>query len=148
MAKDNNIFLINEAIPKAFIPTPPKQGELYCVSFSEYQKIYTLLKTNSPSTIHIYDYTHVPTQKPGHLFFINDHINRIGENPFIGAQNHFNIDFINTEFLYAQKENGIITCSCGSHQPHGQHPSSYIANVVVLAHILKYQIEGFLINME
>ena len=70
----------------------------YIIPFDDYDAIYNILKQhlNSPSKqiLKIYDYT-TGLNSPGEIFPVNDHINRIGHNPFIGKQHFFDIDFIN-----------------------------------------------------
>ena len=38
------------------------------------------------------------------------------DNPFIGKQQEYGIDFINIEHLYTQHKKGVITNSCGDHK--------------------------------
>ena len=83
----------------------------------------------------------------GKIFSVNDHVNRIGTNPFIGQQERFGIDFINIEKLYTQKEMGIITNSCGGKDLFGDFPSTYLANIATMAQVLEFKIEAYLINI-
>ena len=147
------IQLFNQMIPEELINLRIKsnknKSDVLC--FNKYDLIYEKLKKNNLKTqkykIQIYDYT-VGYNQPGKIFTVNDHINRIGHNPFIGQQHKFNIDFINVEKLYLQKEKGIITNSCGKHLSNKfSYPSSYLANIAIIASILKYKIEGYLINI-
>ena len=123
----------------------------YIIPFDDYDAIYNILKQhlNSPSKqkLKIYDYT-TGLNAPGEIFPVNDHINRIGHNPFIGKQQFFDIDFINVEQLYIQHKTGIITNSCGKVlETKLSFPSSYLANVATIGLILNYQIEGYLIHV-
>ena len=79
---------------------------------------------------------------------VNDHINRIGHNPFIGNQQNYNIDFINIENIYKQHPNGVTTNSCGNQQMIEPHPSTHLANIAILAHLLGYTINAHLVQTE
>ena len=123
----------------------------YVIPFNDYEGLYKLLhqnrKASSVQLLKIYDYT-IGLKRPGELFPVNDHINRIGHNPFIGKQQFFNIDFINVEHLYAQHKHGITTNSCGETlEPSLSFPSSYLANIAMMGLILNYKIEGYLIHV-
>ena len=123
----------------------------YIIPFNDYEALYNLLHQNrknpSVQTLKIYDYT-TGLKRPGELFPVNDHINRIGHNPFIGKQQFFDIDFINVEHLYVQHKHGITTNSCGETlEPNLSFPSSYLANIAMMGLILNYKIEGYLIHV-
>ena len=149
MATDKLILLNNQ-----IKTTPPqlKRFRFMKNNFFDYLTINTFLLQNQPTSKHIdiYDITH-NLEYPNHtIFFINDHINRIGENPFIGKQQFFNIDFINIENLYLQNKTGITTTCYGNRyairNTTAEFPSTYIANIATLAHIHEYTITGHLIN--
>ena len=123
----------------------------YVLPFFDYDAIYNILKDHLKDSqnqkLKIYDYT-IGLKTPGEVFPVNDHINRIGHNPFIGKQQLFNIDFINVEQLYVQHATGIITNSCGKElEPNLPFPSSYLANIAMIGLILNYKIEGYLIHV-
>ena len=123
----------------------------YVLPFSDYDAIYNILKDHLKDSqnqkLKIYDYT-IGLKNPGEVFPVNDHINRIGHNPFIGKQQFFNIDFINVEQLYVQPATGIITNSCGKELDLNlPFPSSYLANIAMIGLILNYKIEGYLIHV-
>ena len=123
----------------------------YVLPFSDYDAIYNILKGHLKDSqnqkLKIYDYT-IGLKTPGEVFPVNDHINRIGHNPFIGKQQFFNIDFINVEQLYVQHATGIITNSCGKELDLNlPFPSSYLANIAMIGLILNYKIEGYLIHV-
>ena len=154
MGKDHKyIQLFNSNIPEQFRDLAIKKFNLpnYSIAFNNYNMIYKILQKNQPTTqkisLKIYDST-IGLNQPGKIFRVNDHINRIGDNPFIGRQQLFNIDFINVEKLYIQKPNGIITNSCGERpQDDFVYPSTHLANIAMLGFILNYQIEGYLIHV-
>ena len=149
MAQDLQLF--NQLIPQEFIKTQINSNDLYYkLIFNDYHTVYELLKkqkTQSQQTLKIYDYTK-GLNSPGELFLVNDHINRIGHNPFIGKQNFFNIDFINVEQLYKQHKNGITANSCGQTlSTKLKYPTSYLANIAMMGLVLDYKIEGYLIHV-
>ena len=123
----------------------------YVIPFDDYDVIYNILNTHlnssSKQVLKIYDYT-TGLNTPGEIFPVNDHINRIGHNPFIGKQKIFDIDFINVEQMYVQHKTGIITNSCGKTlETKLPFPSSYLANIAMIGLILNYKIEGYLIHV-
>ena len=144
MDKGLNMYIINKHIPKQLIKTPLENIAHY-IDFENYIKIEQILKTTKASIVKIYDLTQT-TAAVGSIFSVNEHINRIGDNPFIGNQQHFNIDFINIEKLYTQTASGIITNSCGAHAAFGKYPSTHLANIAIMAHVFKFKIEAFLVN--
>ena len=153
----DSLILINATLNPDLCPIrPPGEPKLKRVPFSNYQAIYKILYTHTkPITtdtknLKIYDVTYNPPEKNNTIFSINDHINRIGSNPFIGNQNFFNIDFINVENVYKKKRNGVITTSYGDrykkYKNKSIQPSTHIANIAVLAHIQNYTVSGYLVN--
>ena len=154
MGKDHKfIQLFNRNIPAHFRDLAIKKSNLphYSIAFNNYNMIYNTLQKNQPTTqkisLKIYDST-TGLDRPGQILRVNDHINRIGDNPFIGRQKLFNIDFINVEKLYVQKSNVIITNSCGERPSNDFiYPSSHLANIAMIGFILNYQIEGYLIHV-
>ncbi len=134
------------------ISTPPfsvKNKNQY--DFFNYSDIHNFfLKLQQPNIVHIFDITHNTNHPNRSIFFVNDHINKIGENPFIGHQDFFNIDFINVENLYIQSSLGVITTCYGErynkNKTNAEFPSTYLANVAALAHISQIKIKAHLIN--
>ena len=153
----DSLILVNTALSlDLFLTRPPGASRLKHVPFSNYQTIYEILYTHKkPITtdtkiLKIYDITHVSEKPLDTIFPVNDHINRIGNNPFIGQQKFFNIDFINVEQIYVPDPKGVTTTSYGGryeqHKTHKNFPSTHIANIATLAHIQSYIVEGYLIN--
>ena len=129
-----------------------KGTTLRCL-LSDYENIYVFLKNNKKATkqtLHIFDVTHIEQITNNDILEVNDHINRIGENPFIGNQAKYNIDFINVEHLYEQTNRGVITNSLGPeynrYKNKVQYPSTYLANISALGKICKYKIKAYLVN--
>ena len=146
MAHDNLKIISNQ------INSPAITKGLQTYNFSNYTKLHNvfLKYKKTIKTIQIYDITYSPKHEDQTLFSVNDHINRTGHNPFIGQQKFFNIDFINVEKIYLQKELGVTTTSCANRYEKEKKlhpfPSTYIANISALAHIHQYKVGGFLVN--
>ena len=147
MAQDLKLQLINSSVPSQFLKRLTLRSS-HQMLFNNYLEIQTILKNNRQAykSLEIYDQT-LGMNKPGKIFRVNDHINRIGHNPFIGNQSFFNIDFINVTKLYTQHPKGIITNSCGDTlSTKLPFPSSHLANIAIMGHIFKYKIYGYLIH--
>ena len=146
MAHDNLKIINNQ------INNPVIAASLETYNFSNYLKLHNIFLKNKhkTQTIQIYDITYNPKHETQKIFSINDHINRIGHNPFIGQQNFFDVDFINVENIYLQTKLGVVTTSCGNKYEKEKKlhpfPSTYISNISALAHIHQYKVEGFLVN--
>ena len=90
MDNENNLYLINNQVSVLRIPHKPPPEHTHTVSFNDYNQIELLLKNLKNITVHFYDYT--TTRKTAdQIFYVNDHVNRSGCNPFIGHQKQFNI---------------------------------------------------------
>tara|TARA_B100000029_G_scaffold491213_1_gene551118 strand:- start:482 stop:934 length:453 start_codon:yes stop_codon:yes gene_type:complete len=149
---DQDLQLFNNKITQQTIEKSILNNcKYYVTPFDDYSTIYNILsqhhRPQKKQLLKIYDYT-TGLQTPGEIFPVNDHINRIGHNPFIGKQQFFEIDFINVEKLYVQHPAGVITNSCGKAlNTNLPFPSSYLANIAMLGLILNYKIEGYLIHV-
>jgi len=147
MAQDN-LKVINNKITGTFMINAVLEKH----NLANYTKLHRLFlkHKNSIQKVQIYDITYRPNDTDQKIFSINDHMNRIGENPFVGKQGFFNIDFINVEKIYLQTKTGVTTTSCGDRYDVEKKlhlfPSTYIANISALAHIHQYTVEGFLVN--
>lgn len=144
------IKLINKDIPLHNIDFSIKEKNVYIVDFKKYKVIESILIKNKEKgfkKLSIYDITKNKNKKEGKILKINDHINRIGTNPFIGKQSKYDIDFINIENLYYQEEKGVTTYSCGDKvNINLSHTSSHLANIATLGKVFNFQIKGFLVN--
>tara|TARA_B100000575_G_scaffold75126_1_gene58626 strand:- start:2136 stop:2579 length:444 start_codon:yes stop_codon:yes gene_type:complete len=146
MEQENKLILINKNINEKFLNEKKKNSKARILDFSDYKLIEKVLRNNKNRQLEIYDVTQTNDQKE--LTPINDHINRIGHNPFIGKQKEYEIDFINIERLYTQHKKGVVTNSCGDQKQILPHPSTHIANIATLAYILNYKIEAYLVHTE
>ena len=143
MDNAHNIYLINHNISSNLVSFA--EENTYYIDFKNYIEIEQFLRTKEPTTINIYDQTQTQDEV-GTIIPVNDHINRIGDNPFIGKQKHFGVDFINIEKLYTQDAHGITTNSCGCHAAQGKYPSTHLANIAIMAHVFKFTVKAFLVN--
>ncbi len=146
MEQENKLILINKDIDENFLNEKTKNEKAHIVDFSDYKLIEKTLMHNKTKQLEIYDITYAVNQKGP--IPINDHVNRIGHNPFIGKQKEYGIDFINIEHLYTQHKKGVITNSCGDHKKITPYPSTHIANIATLAYILNYKIDAYLVHTE
>ena len=146
MAKENKIIIINNKAQKSFINKKKETEKVYTADFGNYQTIEKFLRENQTKNLELYDVTN--SKLNNSALPVNDHINRIGHNPFIGNQQNYNIDFINIEHIYKQHPNGVTTNSCGNQQMIEPHPSTHLANIAILAHLLGYTISAHLVQTE
>tara|TARA_B100000683_G_C12286096_1_gene471965 strand:- start:30 stop:473 length:444 start_codon:yes stop_codon:yes gene_type:complete len=146
MAKENKIIIINNKAQKSFINKKKETEKVYTADFGNYQTIEKFLRENQTKNLELYDVTNYKLNNSA--LPVNDHINRIGHNPFIGNQQNYNIDFINIEHIYKQHPNGVTTNSCGNQQMIEPHPSTHLANIAILAHLLGYTISAYLVQTE
>jgi hypothetical protein len=144
------IKLINKDIPLHNIDFTVEEEYIYIVDFKKYNVVESILIKNKEKgfkKLSIYDITNHRNKKDRKTVAVNDHINRIGFNPFIGKQSNYNIDFINIEKLYYQTEKGVTTYSCGEKENHNlTYTSTHLANIATLGKIFNFQIKGFLVN--
>ena len=144
--EQDSIILINKDIDP-FLITQQKSTQ---INFFNYTDIYETLCQKRAKSLKIYDITYNPKLLHHTIIPINDHINRIGSNPFIGKQKFYNIDFINVEQIYSANPQGVVTTSYGTryeeHKTTTPYPSTHIANIAALAHIQSYKIQGYLVN--
>ena len=82
MAKENKIIIINNKAQKSFINKKKETEKVYTADFSNYKTIEKFLRENQTKSLEIYDIT--SSKLNNSVLPVNDHINRIGHNPFIG----------------------------------------------------------------
>jgi len=146
---DQEIKLINKAISLDKIGFSLKDENIYIVDFKKYDVVENILIKNKDEGIinlSIYDITNIKNKIDRKILSVNDHVNRIGTNPFIGKQSKYNIDFINIETLYYQTAQGVTTYSCGNKiNSTLPYPSTHLANLATLGKIFNFEIKGFLV---
>jgi len=133
---DQEIKLINKEISLDKIGFSLEEENIYHVDFKKYDVVENILIKNKDKEIinlSIYDITTIKNNTDRKMLSVNDHVNRIGANPFIGKQSKYNIDFINIEKLYYQTEQGVTTYSCGNKiNVNLPYPSTHLANLATL----------------
>ena len=143
------IKLINKEISLDQTGFSLEHENIYIVDFKKYDIVESILIKNKDKGINnlsIYDITNIKNKTDRKILSVNDHVNRIGTNPFIGKQSKYNIDFINIEKLYYQTEQGITTYSCGNKTNFNlPYPSTHLANLATLGKIFNFEIKGFLV---
>ena len=98
--------------------------------------------------ISVYDITQNSKLEKKTYLPVNDHINCTGSNPLVGRQKKLGIDFVDMTNVYKQRDDGIITHSCGGKLNHKfKYPSHYLAHFIILARTFKFKaIAAYLIN--
>jgi len=146
---DQEIKLINKEISLDQIGFSLEHENIYIVDFKKYDIVESILIKNKDKGINnlsIYDITNIKNKTDRKILSVNDHVNRIGTNPFIGKQSKYNIDFINIEKLYYQTAQGVTTYSCGNKiNSTLPYPSTHLANLATLGKIFNFEIKGFLV---
>ena len=88
MEPENKIYLINKNIKPELLDININLNKVYYIDFADYTQIQLILQKAPANTILIYDQT-ITTDPIGTTYSVNDHINRIGHNPFIGHQKEY-----------------------------------------------------------
>ena len=118
------------------------------LDFSDTEKCINFLNQNKKEIISVYDITKTITLPHKSSIPVNDHINCTGMNPLVGRQKQLNIDFIDMSCIYKQRNNGVVSHSCGQFLDFQYNfPTHFLAHLVILARTLHAPlIEGYLIN--
>jgi len=102
-------------------------------------------------TLEVYDITQNNKTPQGHVFNVNDHVNKTGKNPLITTKNKPR--FIDMSNVYFKHTEGIITTSPGKHYDKQKNKTEFPSTEIALIPIwcrrfgLDVQIKGFLINV-
>ena len=125
---------------------PKEEKNLFVTTAEEVEKIIKTKKTQ----ICIYDLTHVPQAKNQEIFFVNNHINKSGTNPFL-LQTRKKIKFHDITEIYLQHPKGKTTICLGKRynkeKENHHYPSSCLAHVAIELATKGYKnIQGKLIN--
>ena len=83
--------------------------------------------------------------------YVNNHINKSGENPLRGNQKIATSPFFDITSLYLQKNKGVVTTGLGKkyldERKKHKYPSTHLASIAILCKALGFsKIEGQLIN--
>ena len=84
-------------------------------------------------------------------FYVNNHVNKSGENPMRGNQKIATSPFFDITSLYLQKNRGVVTTGLGNkylgERKKHKYPSTHLASIAILCKALGFsKIEGQLIN--
>ncbi len=146
MEQENNIKIIHQDL---FVK---KEEETMVFVFSCVDKkmIEFLLNKDRNKTISIIDKTFYKNKKIAKTY-VNNHVNKTGENPMRANQAISISPFFDITSLYLQSKAGITTTSLGNKyfemKNKTQHPSTYMSNVAILCRALGFKkIKGILIN--
>ena len=85
-------------------------------------------------------------------FYVNNHVNKSGENPVRGNQKIALSPFFDITSLYLQKNKGVITTGLGKkylgERNKHKYPSTHLVSIAILCKALGFSvIEGQLINV-
>ena len=118
------------------------------LDFSKTEECIAFLSSVKDKGISIYDITQNKELDFETMIYVNDHVNCTGSNPLVGRQQKLGIDFVDMTNAYKQKNDGIVTHSCGERlNLQFDFPSHYLAHIIVLAQTLKFKfIKAYLIN--
>ncbi len=84
-------------------------------------------------------------------FYVNNHVNKSGENPLRGNQEIALSPFFDITSLYLQNKKGVVTTGLGKkylgERNEHRYPSTYMVSIAILCKALGFnKIEGQLIN--
>ncbi len=84
-------------------------------------------------------------------FYVNNHVNKSGENPLRGNQKIATSPFFDITSLYLQKNKGVVTTGLGKkyldERKKHKYPSTHLVSIAILCKALGFsKIEGQLIN--
>jgi hypothetical protein len=118
------------------------------LDFNNSEACIDFFKIIDKEEISIYDITQNRDLDDKTYLSVNDHINCTGSNPLVGRQKKLGIDFVDMSTVYKQRDNGIITHSCGGKLNNKfKYPSHYLAHFIILARTFKFKrISAYLIN--
>ena len=135
----SDVFLKEEETKKVFVYS--------CINE---KMIQFLLKVKNKNKIIIKDKTffNAPNKQE---FFVNNHVNKTGENPIRGRQSLSREPFFDITGLYFYQKKGVITTSCGKKylkmKKKQKYPSTYMSNIAILCRAVGFKkIIGILIN--
>ena len=85
-------------------------------------------------------------------FYVNNHVNKSGENPLRGKQEIALSPFFDITSLYLQNKKGVVTTGLGKkyldEKNNHKYPSTHLVSIAILCKALGFnKIEGQLINV-
>ena len=147
MEKDNNHYFIHKDLSPLF------SKKEHCFFYSKIEKtlIDEVLSLKKTKKIIIIDKTFYIKNKKIKKFYVNNHVNKTGENPLRGRQKIAEQPFFDITGLYKKREKGITTVGLGKkylkEKNKHEYPSTYLLNIAILCKAAGFKkVEGLLIN--
>lgn len=148
MEKDNSYYFIHEDL--SFLYSIKDS----CFFYTKIDKtlIETILSLKKTKKIIIIDKTFCVKNKEIKKFYVNNHVNKTGENPLRGRQKIAEQPFFDITEIYKKKEKGVTTTGLGKkylkEKKKHKYPSTYLLNISILCKAVGFKkVEGILINV-
>ena len=114
--------------------------------------VETIRSLDKSVKIIIIDKTFCPKSTNLKRLYVNNHVNKSGENPLRGKQEIAESPFFDITSLYLQKNKGVVTTGLGKkyldERKKNKYPSTYLVSIAILCKALGFsKIEGQLINV-
>ena len=147
MEKENNIITL---IHKDVLGKYKVEKEPFVYSCIDEKMITFLLNTSRQEHVFIVDKTH-NKQSDQRVFFVQNHVNKTGENPIRGRQSLSIKPFFDITEAYCKHEGAVTTTSCGKKyltmKDKEKYPSTYLSNITILCKAIGFnKITGVLVN--
>ena len=147
MEKDNNYYFIHKDLSPAFSTKEP------CFFYNKIEKtlIEEVLSLKKTKKIIIIDKTFYIKNKKIKKLYVNNHVNKTGENPLRGRQKIAEQSFFDITGVYKKRDEGITTVGLGKkylkEKNKHEYPSTYLLNIAILCKAVGFKkVEGLLIN--
>ena len=139
MDKDKNIYITPELYQSKIKTIKNIKIEKFKVLFSN--SLVQLKQVKNKEEIHIYDIGNNNTSKQS-IIYINNHINKTGENPLRGKEQD-NIQFYDVTEIYKQNNKGKIAICYGNNKhlntKEDQVSVKFLCNHAINAHVLGFK---------
>ena len=147
MEKDNNYYFIHKDLRPIFLTKEPS----FFYNKIEKNLIDVVLSLKKTKKIIIIDKTFYIKSKKTKKLYVNNHVNKTGENPLRGRQKIAEHPFFDITGIYKKKEEGITTVGLGkkylNEKNKYEYPSTYLLNIAILCKAVGFKkVEGLLIN--
>jgi len=128
-------------------PQNKKTEDVYLQNSTKKKLIDKLSQTPKETAVVLHDATHIKNKSQGETFYINDHINKTGEN-ILRGKNH---KFLDLTQIYTQHKRGRTTTCLGTrYEKNKKRHTTPSSNICSLAIMIKahgfLNITGKLIN--
>ena len=139
MDKDKNIYITPELYQSKIKIINNIKIEKFKVLFSD--SFAQLEQVKNKEEIHIYDIgSNSASKQP--IIYINNHINKTGENPLRGMEQD-NIQFYDITEIYQQNKRGKLAICYGKNKhlntKEGQISVKFLCNHAINAHVLGFK---------